>query len=58
MQILQTRRQFLADLTIAGAATLAGVRGASAAEAPLETTTVRFSRSPGICIAPQFSRKS
>ena len=54
MQILHTRRQFLADLTISGAAALAGVRGAYAAEAPLETTTVRFSRSPGICIAPQF----
>jgi NitT/TauT family transport system substrate-binding protein len=54
MQILQTRRQFLANLTLSGAAALASVRDSIAAEAPLDTTTVRFSRSPGICIAPQF----
>ena len=54
MKITQTRRQFLADVSIAGAAALVGVANASAAEAPLDTTTVRFSRGPGICIAPQF----
>ena len=54
MRSIQTRRHFLAGLTTAGAATLASARGVSAQEAPLETTTVRFSRSPGICIAPQY----
>ena len=54
MQSIQTRRHFLAGLATAGAATLAGARGASSQEAPLETSTVRFSRSPGICIAPQY----
>ena len=54
MKITQTRRQFLADVSIAGAAALVGIANASAEDAPLDTTTVRFSRAPGICIAPQF----
>src|SRR5829696_8884730 len=54
MQSIQTRRHFLAGLATAGAATLATVPGVSFQEAPLETATVRFSRSPGICIAPQY----
>ena len=54
MQIIQSRRRFLAGLTTVGAAVFVGARGASSAEAPLETTTVRFTKSPGICIAPQY----
>ena len=54
MRSIQTRRHFLAGLATAGAATLASARGVSSQEAPLETSTVRFSRSPGICIAPQY----
>jgi NitT/TauT family transport system substrate-binding protein len=54
MQSSQTRRHFLAGLATTGAATLASARGVSSQEAPLETSTVRFSRSPGICIAPQY----
>jgi NitT/TauT family transport system substrate-binding protein len=54
MQSIQTRRRFLANLTTAGIAGSIGIRGASARDAPLETTTVRFSRGPGICIAPQY----
>src|SRR5215211_2875037 len=54
MQSGQTRRHFLAGLATAGAATLANTRGVSSQEAPLETPTVRFSRVPGICIAPQY----
>jgi len=54
MQTMQNRRSFLAGLTTAGIAALVGARGASAQEAPLETTTVRFLRAPGICFAPQY----
>src|SRR4051812_48776457 len=53
MQILETRRTVLTTLAMAGAAALAGGRRAFA-EAPSETNAVRFSRSPGICIAPQY----
>ncbi|QRM35379.1 ABC transporter substrate-binding protein [Microvirga sp. VF16] len=35
-------------------AALLDTRRASSEEAPLDTTTVRFSKSPGICNAPQF----
>ncbi|TIO17715.1 MAG: ABC transporter substrate-binding protein [Mesorhizobium sp.] len=54
MQIVQNRRRFLAGLTTVGAAAFVGARTASSEEAPLETTTVRFTKSPGICIAPQY----
>ena len=54
MQIMQSRRRFLAALSLAGAAGLIGARKSLAAEAPLETTTVRLGKIPGICIAPQY----
>jgi NitT/TauT family transport system substrate-binding protein len=54
MQSIQTRRRFLANLTTAGIAGSIGIRGASARDVPLETNTVRFSRGPGICIAPSM----
>jgi NitT/TauT family transport system substrate-binding protein len=54
MQSVQNRRSFLAGLTTAGFAALAGPRGACSEEAPLETTVVRFPKSPGMCFAPQF----
>ena len=54
MQIIQNRRHFLAGLTTLGAAVFVGAQGASSEEVPLETTTVRFTKSPGICIAPQY----
>jgi NitT/TauT family transport system substrate-binding protein len=54
MQIRQNRRHFLASLSAAGAAGVLGARTSLAGEGPLETTTVRLSKIPGICIAPQY----
>ncbi|MER8805081.1 ABC transporter substrate-binding protein [Mesorhizobium sp. M0998] len=42
MQIIQTRRRFLAGAAMAGAAGIVGVPGSLHAEPPLETTTVRL----------------
>jgi NitT/TauT family transport system substrate-binding protein len=47
------RREFVAGMTAAGAAALAGFRPESAAaEPPLETTTIRLYRQPIACLAP------
>jgi NitT/TauT family transport system substrate-binding protein len=54
MTIKQTRRRFLTNLSLAGAAALLGAPRALAANGPLETTAVRFMRTPSICHAPQF----
>jgi NitT/TauT family transport system substrate-binding protein len=53
MTIPQTRRRFLAGLSLAGTARLLRAP-AIAAEERLETTSVRFMRTPPICHAPQF----
>jgi NitT/TauT family transport system substrate-binding protein len=53
MTIVQTRRQFLTGLSLAGAAALFRTP-TIAAEERLETTSVRFMRTPSICHAPQF----
>jgi NitT/TauT family transport system substrate-binding protein len=53
MTMLQTRRRFLATLSLAGAAGLTHP-SLAVAEEPLETTSVRFMRTPSICHAPQF----
>lgn len=53
MQIMQSRRRFLAGLSV-GAAGVVGARKSLAAEPPPETTTVRLGKIPGICIAPQY----
>jgi NitT/TauT family transport system substrate-binding protein len=53
MQIIQSRRDFLATASLAAAAGALGARAPFANEA-LETTTVRFSRQNGICIAAQY----
>jgi len=39
---------------MAGAAGLLGVPRALGAEGALETTTVRLTKRPGICLAPQY----
>jgi NitT/TauT family transport system substrate-binding protein len=53
MQIIQSRRNFLASMSAVGVAAFAS--GTSLAdEAPLETTAVRLIKIPGICIAPQY----
>ena len=54
MQTIQTRRRFLSALSSVGAASLIGTRDSFAQERPLETTTVRLAKIPGICIAPQY----
>jgi NitT/TauT family transport system substrate-binding protein len=54
MQIIQSRRDFLASLSAAGVAGLVGVRQPMADEGSLETTTIRLVRPSGICVAPIY----
>src|SRR5262252_7515517 len=50
-----SRRRFLGGLTFAGTAGLLGVYPRPvAAEPPPETTKIRLSQVPGICVAPQY----
>ncbi|MBM2806281.1 MAG: hypothetical protein HW419_4174 [Deltaproteobacteria bacterium] len=50
-----SRRDFLNALTIAGATGLLGIRSETlAAEPPPETTRIRLSSIPGVCVAPQY----
>jgi NitT/TauT family transport system substrate-binding protein len=54
MQIIQNRRHFLAGITAISAFGLAGSRNAYAEDAPLDTTTVRFTHAPSTCNAPLY----
>lgn len=54
MKTIQSRRRFLATLSSAGVASLIGAPNSDAQEGRLETTTVRLTKMPGICIAPQY----
>ena len=54
MQIMQSRRHFLASLSAAGAAGVLGTKRSCADEPPLEITKIRLAKIPGICIAPQY----
>ena len=54
MPRMQSRRRFLTTLSFAGAAGFVGAPRALAAEGTLETTTVRLSKFPAICFAPQY----
>lgn len=54
MPIEPTRRRFLTTLSSLGAASLGGASRSLAQEAPPETTTIRLTKIPGICIAPQY----
>lgn len=50
-----SRRDFLANLSLAGGAALLGLQSnAFAAEAPLETTSLRLLEIPALCWAPQY----
>jgi NitT/TauT family transport system substrate-binding protein len=49
-----SRRRVLATLTSATAAALTGGAKGSAQEAPPEITTIRLTKVPGICVAPQY----
>jgi NitT/TauT family transport system substrate-binding protein len=54
MKAIQTRRRFLTAMSLAGAAGL--VRAPHVrAEATLETTSVRFTKIPATCLAPQYA---
>jgi NitT/TauT family transport system substrate-binding protein len=52
MQILQTRRDFLASASTAVTAGVLGGRGSLADEGPPETTAIRLAWYPNICTAP------
>src|SRR5262249_6010853 len=54
MPLIQTRRRFMATLSLASAACFVGPQRSFAAEGALETTTVRLNDGPGTCIAPQY----
>jgi NitT/TauT family transport system substrate-binding protein len=56
MQIGQSRRHFLASASwaAAGAAGILGSATSLADEGPPEVSTVRVSKIPGICVAPQY----
>ncbi len=52
---MQSRREFLGGLTLAGTAGLLGLRPETvAAEPPPETTRIRLFQWASICVAPQF----
>ena len=55
MQISQNRRDFLGNLSLAGAAGILGARTSLADEAPPETTTIRLGRLASLCLAPQYA---
>src|ERR1700730_13956255 len=54
MPTMQTRRRFLATLSLAGAAGLMRTPPALATEGPLETTPVRLVNDRSLCIAPEY----
>ena len=54
MQIIQSRRDFLAGLSSAGAAGFLRARRSLASEDPPEVTAVRLVKLRGICLAPQY----
>src|SRR5262249_19079374 len=54
MPMPHTRRRFLRAMALAAAGGFVRPRRSPAAEEPLETTTVRLAKVPGICIAPQY----
>ena len=54
MQIMPSRRDFLASASWAAAAGFLGARGALADEPPPETTTIRLLGDASICQAPGF----
>jgi NitT/TauT family transport system substrate-binding protein len=54
MRTSQSRRDFLASLSAAGAAGMLGSRRSLADDGPPEVTTVRLRRDPSICAAPWY----
>ena len=54
MHFIQSRRDFLASLSAAGAAGVLGARGSLADEGPPETTTIRLAQDPASASRPQY----
>ena len=54
MQIVQSRRHFLASMSAAGTAGILGTRSSLADEGPPEATTLRLGGAPSICVAPGY----
>jgi NitT/TauT family transport system substrate-binding protein len=54
MGMIQSRRDFLAGFSSAGAAGLLGTRSSFADEPPPEVTTIRLPYNTNICLAPQY----
>jgi NitT/TauT family transport system substrate-binding protein len=52
---IQSRRRFLTNAALAGAAGLVRAPPSFAAEEPPETTRIRLAKVPGTCIAPQYA---
>ena len=52
--MMHTRRRFLTTLSMGGAAGVLRGPPSLAAEGPLETTSVRLTKVPRICLAPQY----
>ena len=57
MQIIQSRRDFLASASLAAVAGILGARTPLADEGPPETTTLRLAKPRSICAAPQYLAK-
>jgi NitT/TauT family transport system substrate-binding protein len=54
MQIIQSRRDFLASASLAAAAGVLGAGGSLADEGPPETTTIRLPHDPSVCVVPAY----
>src|SRR3954452_21980228 len=54
MRTLPTRREFVATLAWAGAASVVSARGSLADEPPPEVTTLRLAITPATCTAPVY----
>jgi NitT/TauT family transport system substrate-binding protein len=52
VQLIQSRRDFLAGVSAAGAAGILGARASLADEGPPETTAIRLKKTLAICYAP------
>src|ERR1700724_509014 len=51
---MESRRQFLSALAAASTAAVLHARPSPAAEGPPEVTTIRFTKLPAVCLAPQY----
>ena len=54
MSEMQSRRRFLTLASAAGAASLVRAPRVLGAKGALETTTLRFTRAPALCVAPLY----